>query len=101
MNNFISKTKDLFKLCLPITIDLLLVFAIFIVDSMFLSYISDSIDGSIGSLFSIFGICAVLFRAIAQSGTILGSQYIGANNLDGARRVVSIAIFINFYLAYV
>ncbi|MCL2566531.1 MAG: MATE family efflux transporter [Alphaproteobacteria bacterium] len=96
---YFSNNKDSLKeislLSFPIALDLLFLFLIFFLDSWFLSYISDDIAGSIGSLFSIFGICAVIFRAISQAGTVLASKYMGMNEINKSRAVVSISISIN------
>ena len=80
-----NSLKEISGLSFPIALDLLFLFLIFFLDSWFLSYLSDDIAGSIGSLFSIFGICAVIFRSISQSGTVLALQYMGMTQPNKAR----------------
>ena len=91
----------LWSLTWPIFIEMFLTFAVFFADSFFLSRISDEVAGTIGALFPVFGISALLLIMMAQAGTSVASQYIGGNRLDMVIPTYMTMVFLNSLIAVV
>ncbi len=85
---------SLWKLSWPLWIQLILVYAIMLTDSFFLSKFSDDYAASIGAIFPIYAIFYMLFNQMGQAGCSVASQYMGAKKNEQIISTYMTSVFI-------
>ena len=91
----------LWSITWPIYVQTFLSFSVFFADTFFLSRISDEVAGSVGSLFPVFGMCALFLIMMAQGGTAVSSQHIGAKKQDLITPIYMTMLIINLMIGVV
>jgi putative MATE family efflux protein len=86
------------KIAIPVFIEFFLTFSFFFTDSIFVSRISDLAAGSVGATIPIFMIFVISFMMLAQAGSNVAGQYLGAIVINTFLGVV-VALLL-FFLAW-
>jgi len=89
------------KIAIPVFIEFFLTFSFFFTDSIFVSRISDLAAGSVGATIPIFMIFVISFMMLAQAGSNVAGQYLGAGENDKLALTYMSAIVINTFLGVV
>ena len=89
------------KIAVPVFIEFFLTFSFFFTDSIFVSRISDLAAGSVGSTIPIFMIFVILFMMLAQAGSNVAGQYLGAGKTDKVTLTYMTSIAINSFLGFI
>lgn len=91
----------MFKLILPIFIELLLQVLVGNIDQMMLSnYMADSV-GAVANANAVLNVFMLVFTMVSLATTILASQYMGAKQQDKVEEVYSVSVFMNIALGVV
>jgi putative MATE family efflux protein len=85
----------IWMIAIPIFVDFLLTFSVFFTDSFFLSRISDTAAASVGSMIPVFMVAVLLFMMIAQGGSNVAGQFLGAQQTDKVEDTYTGTLFIN------
>lgn len=89
------------KIAIPVFIEFFLTFSFFFTDSIFVSRISDLAAGSVGATIPIFMIFVISFMMLAQAGSNVAGQYLGAGKNDKLALTYMSSIVINASLGAV
>ncbi|WP_297487212.1 MATE family efflux transporter [uncultured Cetobacterium sp.] len=91
--------KSLFTITIPIFLELLLVTIVGNVDTIMLGHFNYKAVGSVGGMSQILLIQNTILSFICLGTTILMAQYIGAQNKDSIKKVISVSIIMNIAIA--
>lgn len=94
----VSLRKDLFKLSLPIFIEMLLVYLMGAADTFMLSQYSDNAVAAVGIVNQLTMFAFLIFAIINTGTTVLCSQYLGAGRRDKMIQVTGLALLLNILL---
>jgi putative MATE family efflux protein len=79
-------TRTIFKIALPVFLELALQMAIQLVDTLMLARVSDAAAGTVGMLAPFFGLVMMVFVSLSQAGNIKISHALGAAKTGRAER---------------
>lgn len=95
------KQKSLFKITLPIFLELLLVTVVGNVDTIMLGQFSDRAVGTVGGMSQVLLIQNTILSFICLGTTILMAQFIGAKKYKSIKEVIAASLVMNFTVATV
>lgn len=90
-----SKKMNVWSLSWPIYIEFFLRTCLGLINTYMLSYFSDDSVGAIGMSNRLVSMLIVLYNVVGFGTSILVSQYIGAGKKEEAKRISSVAFYLN------
>ena len=100
MNN-VSVKKSLFRLTMPIFIDIALVMLLGAVDTVMLSRYSDDAVAAVGLDNQLISFVFLIYQFVSMGAAILCAQYFGAGYRTRFMQIVGIAVIVNTLLGMV
>ena len=97
MNN-VSVKKSLFRLTMPIFIDIALVMLLGAVDTVMLSRYSDNAVAAVGLDNQLISFVFLIYQFVSMGAAILCAQYYGAGYRTRFMQIVGIAVIVNTLL---
>ncbi len=94
----ISVKKNLYKLTMPIFIDIALVMMLGAVDTIMLSRFSDDAVAAVGLDNQIVSLVFLVYQFVSMGAAILCAQYFGAGLRERFIQIVGISLVVNFLL---
>ena len=91
----LAKRPSMFKLTLPLFIELLLQVMVGFMDQLMISHYDETMVGAVSNADSIINIVLILFSIVSTATTILVSQYLGAKEYDKLSEVYTLSIALN------
>ena len=88
MNTRLFSNKQLFKLIIPLVIEQGLTILVGMADGVMVSSVGEAAISGVSLVDMINAVILVLFAALATGGSVVTSQFLGARNLEKARRSV-------------
>lgn len=98
MKDNISLKKSLYRLTLPIFIDIALVMLLGAVDTVMLSRFSDDAVAAVGLDNQLVSFVFLIYQFVSMGAAILCAQYFGAGLRTRFMQIVGIAVFVNTLL---
>ena len=90
--------KNLYKLAIPIFIELLFMMLLGTVDTIMLSRFNDNAVGAVSNANTVINFLTVLINVVSVGIGVVISNYLGAKNEDFAKRAISTGVFFNTIL---
>ena len=90
--------KNLYKLAIPIFIELLFMMLLGTVDTIMLSRFDDNAVGAVSNANTVINFLTVLINVVSVGIGVVISNYLGARNEDFAKRAISTGVFFNTIL---
>ncbi|AKJ41506.1 MATE family efflux transporter [Pragia fontium] len=90
--------RSLFSLSWPIFIDLFLHFSTLLINTYMVSQVSKSYLAAMGVGNQVFDLCITIFSFISVGCSVVIAQYLGARQMDMAKKAIHISIAFNFLL---
>ena len=95
------KEKNIFKVSIPIFIELVFLTLYGTVDTIMLSRYSDTAAGSVGVANQLFMLFAILINVIALGIGAVASQYVGANQIQKAKDTIKTGLYASIMIGVV
>lgn len=96
-----GEKTSLFTITIPIFLELLLVTVVGNVDTIMLGHYNDAAVGAVGGMSQVLLIQNTILSFICLGTTILMAQYIGAQNKESIKKVISVSLLMNMVMALV
>ena len=90
--------RSLFSLSWPIFIDLFLHFSTLLINTYMVSQVSKSYLAAMGVGNQIFDLCITIFSFISVGCSVVIAQYLGARQMDMAKKAIHISIAFNLLI---
>ncbi len=84
--------NKLFKLAMPISLQLILASSLSLIDVLMVSSLGSTEVAAVGLANRFFFVVILMVSGLATGTSILAAQYVGKGDLDGVRRVLSIGV---------
>lgn len=84
--NYIYSNGDIFRLVIPLMIELALKLIVGLIDSVMVSSVGEAAVSGVSLVDSVMQLLIYVFAALAAGGAIVAGQYLGADRPKEARR---------------
>lgn len=91
--NYIYSNGDIFRLVIPLMIELALKLIVGLIDSVMVSSVGEAAVSGVSLVDSVMQLLIYVFAALAAGGAIVAGQYLGADRPKEARRSLPCGCF--------
>ena len=97
--NYIYSNGDIFRLVIPLMIELALKLIVGLIDSVMVSSVGEAAVSGVSLVDSVMQLLIYVFAALAAGGAIVAGQYLGADRPKEARRSAEELLWLNTLLS--